>query len=128
VSVLFYSAVKELYSFAVNTTAMKYTAGYISRTVLVAGWMLFTTGRLQAAPPEPGTGEYLYIQNCSRCHGADGTKGFLGARNLQKSRLEDPAIVQKIQRGKGLMPSFRKKLTPEEMSLLLLYVKQLRKN
>jgi mono/diheme cytochrome c family protein len=74
----------------------------------------------------PETGEELYKYNCIRCHGADGTKGFFGAKNLKKSLLTDSAIIKQIQNGKGFMPSFRKKLTPDEMMQIMSYVKNLR--
>jgi mono/diheme cytochrome c family protein len=77
---------------------------------------------------QAATGAQLYKQHCARCHGADGTKGFLGARNLQKSTLPDAAIQAQIQNGKGFMPSFRNKITGDQLGAVLLYVKSLRKN
>ena|SRR5579859_4442279 len=76
---------------------------------------------------KPGvTGQELFNHHCIHCHGADGTKGFFGAKNLRKSVLPDSAIVLQIQKGKGFMPSFRKKVTPDEISQLVSYVKTLR--
>ncbi|MFD0999665.1 c-type cytochrome [Ohtaekwangia kribbensis] len=71
-------------------------------------------------------GQLLYEQHCMRCHGKDGTKGFLGAKNLQLSALTDAAIIQQILKGKGFMPPFRKKLTANEISEVMLYIKSLR--
>lgn len=71
-------------------------------------------------------GEELYLKNCKRCHGTDGTKGWLGARNLKVSNLTTTAIIQQIREGKGWMPSFKKKFTPEELNRLADYVKTLR--
>ncbi|MFZ6011094.1 MAG: c-type cytochrome [Bacteroidota bacterium] len=82
-----------------------------------------TTGSLQAA-----NGEHLYKQNCMRCHGADGTKGLLGAKNLQKSVLADSAIAQRIKTGKGFMPAFKKKFSTQELTDIVGYIKNLRKN
>lgn len=71
-------------------------------------------------------GQKLYEHHCARCHGKDGTKGMFDANNLQRSILPDAAIVQQIQKGKGFMPPFRKKLTEDEISEVMLYIKTLR--
>jgi cytochrome c6 len=84
---------------------------------------MFITAFVQAPP----SGEKLYLANCKQCHGVDGTRGFFGAKNLKKSRLEDTSIIQQINTGKGFMPSFRNKLTPDEIVEIVSYVKQLRK-
>lgn len=75
---------------------------------------------------DTGTGKALFGHNCSRCHGNDGTKGFFGAKNLQISRLSDSAITVQILNGKKFMPSFRKRLSPDEIQSLTQYVKTLR--
>lgn len=71
-------------------------------------------------------GQKLYEQHCMRCHGKDGTKGSFGAKDLRQSILPDAAIVKQIEKGKGFMPPFRKKLTANEMSEVMLYIKSLR--
>ena len=90
-----------------------------------------TLGTHSAPPsttPPADTGKALFEHYCSRCHGADGTKGFLGAKNLKKSRLADSAIIKQIQNGKRIMPSFQKKIKPEEIQALAIYIKTLRTN
>lgn len=80
-----------------------------------------------AGGPGPvDTGKTLFGHNCSRCHGNDGTKGFFGAKNLQISRLSDSAITVQILNGKKFMPSFRKRLSQDEIQSLTQYVKTLR--
>jgi len=74
------------------------------------------------------TGEELYRKSCKRCHGADGTRGWLGAKNLQESHLTTAAIIRQIEEGKGWMPSFKKKFNAEELSILAEYVKSLRQH
>lgn len=71
-------------------------------------------------------GQEVFVRNCKRCHGADGTKGFLGAKDLRASRLADDSIRQTILNGRRVMPAFRKKLTPEDIAQVILYVKSLR--
>jgi cytochrome c6 len=77
---------------------------------------------------QPPGGETLFKKHCQRCHGADGTRGLFGAKNLTKSNLSDEAIGLQINNGNGVMPGFKKKLAAEEISQLVSYVKSLRKN
>lgn len=86
-----------------------------------------TTAFKKSITAHATSGESLYKRNCSRCHGADGTKEFLGAKNLKRSILSDEDILQKIQNGKGFMPSFSKKFSDDELNQILLYVKSLRR-
>jgi mono/diheme cytochrome c family protein len=76
--------------------------------------------------PSESSGQKLYEKHCMRCHGKDGTKGSFGAKNLRQSILPDVAIIQQIEKGKGFMPPFRKKLTVNEMAEIMLYIKSLR--
>lgn len=83
------------------------------------------------APSDPHhlqqlSGEELYKTHCVRCHGADGGKGFFGAKDLRKSQLADSLIVRQIENGKRFMPSFRKKIAPADINLIVAYVKTLR--
>jgi cytochrome c6 len=76
---------------------------------------------------QPLSGRAVYEKKCSRCHGPDGTKHFLGAKDLQKSEMDDIAIIQIIMEGKSVMPSYKKKLTEDEIKQVVEYVKGLRK-
>lgn len=100
--------------------------GFITATTLSAIFIMASGFKGATAPQSAG--EALYKQYCVRCHGTDGTKGFLGARNLQKSTLPDAAIIAHVQNGKGFMPSFRKKITGDQLDAVITYVKGLRKN
>ncbi len=73
------------------------------------------------------TAKQLYEKNCQRCHGADGAKGSMGAKNLQVSVLKAPEIVSLLQQGKKAMPAYGKKLSAEALNELTAYVKTLRK-
>lgn len=72
------------------------------------------------------SGHELFTIYCVRCHGEDGTKGKWGAKNLHQSQLQAADIVQRITTGKGVMPSFKKKMTPQEVERLAEYVVGLR--
>ena|SRR5215213_5013818 len=75
----------------------------------------------------------LYLNNCARCHGADGTSqtelgrlndtpDISGGRARKKSASK---ITQLITKGKGSMPAFGKKLTRAQISSLANYVRGL---
>ena len=76
--------------------------------------------------PHSDNGRSLFQENCVRCHGEDGTKGLLGARNLRKSRITDSAIIYRISNGKRFMPAFKKRLNSEDILQLAAYIKTLR--
>ena len=71
-------------------------------------------------------GKAIFEKQCARCHGKDGTKGAFGAKNLQKSALEDNAIMVLIQNGKKAMPTYKKKLKSDEIKSVTDYVKEFR--
>jgi len=72
-------------------------------------------------------GKKIYDTRCARCHGAEGTRHFLGAKDLQKSSLSDSAVVKIIFNGKKIMPSFKTTLSKEEIYAVTGYVKTLRR-
>ena len=72
-------------------------------------------------------GKTIYEKQCARCHGKQGTKGAFGAKNLQKSVMNDDAIGQLIISGKKAMPSFKTILNSNDIKLVTDYVKAFRK-
>ena len=74
----------------------------------------------------------LFKQHCRKCHGADGagetTFGqIVGAADFTDSewqkRVDDERLVNSITYGRGQMPPFGKKLTREQITFLLAYVR-----
>ncbi|WP_169083575.1 c-type cytochrome [Paenibacillus sp. PL91] len=60
----------------------------------------------------------VYKANCVSCHGT-GLQGRVGpATNLQKvgSRMSAADIAEQIEQGDGSMPSFKDRLTAEEIA------------
>lgn len=60
----------------------------------------------------------VYMANCVSCHGT-GLQGRVGpATNLQKigARMTASDITQQIEQGEGSMPSFKDRLTSEEIA------------
>ena len=86
--------------------------------------------------PAVASGRSVYASNCARCHGADGTGHttmgeMTQARDLTdaawQSDVTDERIFNSISNGKGKMPSFKKKLTTEQIESLVAYVRGLKK-
>jgi len=99
-------------------------------TALALPLLLSSTAGCARDRSTPG----LYKSNCARCHGARGE----GPRKPVKlyprlSLLASPmvrrgdraAVRQQIVEGDGPMPSFRRRLTPEEVERLVDFTLQL---
>ena len=78
----------------------------------------------------------LYAKTCASCHGRDGrAKTFKGklkhARDLTDSewqgRVGDERIFNSIMNGKGKMPAYGKKLSEQEIDVLVGYARGLKK-
>lgn len=68
------------------------------------------------------TGKEIFEKNCVKCHGKDGTKRLLGAKNLQKSVLTNTENYEIIANGKGKMPSWKEKLSTEQINQVIEYL------
>lgn len=86
-----------------------------------------------AGSPEMNSPRTLYVQNCSKCHGADGKGDTPKGRELDADDLTSrkvkgkstPSISRTIKNGKGDMPGFGKKLTASEIASIAAYVRSL---
>lgn len=92
--------------------------------ILVALLLSESTG-VMARQPDP-VGRKIYESKCTRCHGREGTRGLFGAKNLQTSKLDDKTLYETVREGRRIMPSWKEKLTPEEIHQVIRYVKTLR--
>src|SRR5262245_10474392 len=107
--------------------------GMADRKVL--GWMVLAallTFQLAAAQEAAGDGAKLYGQKCAMCHGQDGVAKAMakGSANFndpawQKATSVDD-IVKVTTEGKGKMPKFEGKMTPDDLKLVATYVKQMK--
>jgi mono/diheme cytochrome c family protein len=76
-------------------------------------------------------GEELFQAGCAHCHGADlsGEADLareapaLGAGSNADLELTDEQIADVIRVGPGAMPSFRRRLTDEQIDSLVLYLR-----
>lgn len=114
-----------------------------SVVVLLVGTSLIgvsqaVAGRLQRSPVSPAKAKEakrLFKQKCAKCHGQDGAGNnygqIIGATNLTdpewQQRVDDQRIINSIKHGRGQMPASGEKLTDEQITALMLYVRTLKK-
>lgn len=60
----------------------------------------------------------LWRQNCSICHGKDGTLGLNGAKDLRLSELTLEERINIISNGKGTMTAFKNRFSETEIAAL----------
>jgi len=87
--------------------------------------------------PEPAVdAKALFDSKCSKCHGKDGRAKSLHAKHEHardlttaewQNDVTDERIFNSISNGKGKMPSFKKKLTDEQIDSLVSYVRRFRR-
>ena len=98
-------------------------ARFLCLLLLVAALVV---GCREFEPAEGATpAERVYNQNCIVCHGKTGA-GADGP-NLLQGDLTRAYIELKVRAGGGLMPSFDKKLTPEQIQQAIDWVAELRR-
>ncbi|HXM99628.1 MAG TPA: cytochrome c [Candidatus Dormibacteraeota bacterium] len=76
-----------------------------------------------------------YAKNCVLCHAADGSGSSpsgkaLGAKDLASDEVQkksDEELIEVVTKGKGKMPAFGKKISPEEIKGLVAYIRALPK-
>lgn len=80
-------------------------------------------------------GETLFKTKCAACHGPDG-KGEvpigkkLGARDLSSTEVQgqsDAQLTEVVTKGKNKMPAYDGKLTKEQITQLVAYIRELGK-
>jgi cytochrome c6 len=79
------------------------------------------------ATPATIAGSVVFDKNCKICHGADGSLGLNGAKDLSLSKLTAAERVNLVEHGKNIMPPFGKTLTPQEIEAVVAYTFQLQK-
>lgn len=101
-------------------------------------WQIVTmAGLLSAALVAPAQaaveGYTLYQDKCAKCHGesgkADNWRGYLYfSRNFRnkdwQERMTDAKILEEINQGPRIMPSFEKTLSDDEKAALIRVIRQ----
>ena len=79
----------------------------------------------------------LYQETCAKCHGesghADNFRGYLYfARNFNskewQQKMSDADILQRINQGPRIMPSYEKSLSDEQKSALIRVIREFGRN
>jgi mono/diheme cytochrome c family protein len=90
--------------------------------VLIAASVAACVGR----PPQDATGEEIYLQLCSNCHG-DELQGAAGpALGPGSGTVEQPDEFLRVTilQGRGRMPSFSSSLSVEQVEDLIGYIRE----
>ncbi len=104
-------------------------------TLVTAASAFFSPARSHATAPAADAGESVFNARCVKCHGADGGgRTTLGKdmkapdlRSGEVQKLSDAELSEVIARGKGEMPAFGKKLSPEQIRQVILHIRELAK-
>ena len=82
-----------------------------------------------ASKGKPVSPRSLFVQNCARCHGANGKAQTALGKTLEaddiSGGLSTAKIIRTVKSGRGDMPSFRKKLTAAQIKSIAAYVHSL---
>ncbi len=101
---------------------------------VIMGSMSF--GKVKAQSPAI---EKLYQSKCSTCHGAkgEGSAKFAKMMKVEESKLmlnsvatvktADDMLLKALLQGRGRMPAFQGKITPDEAKQLIQYIKKFKK-
>lgn len=97
--------------------------------ILICGAAL-TVGGAAAAENDAAK---IYTKNCVLCHAADGSGSSPSGKALKAKDLasgeaqkkSDEDLIEVVSKGKGKMPAFGKKISPEEIKGLVAYIRAL---
>ncbi|HEV7902299.1 MAG TPA: cytochrome c [Pyrinomonadaceae bacterium] len=93
-----------------------------------------TQKKLSRKQQQLASAKNLFMENCARCHGADGRGAtpmgkLFAASNLaddawwKRERISEKRLTASIRDGRKQMPAFGKKLSKEEIAALVALVK-----
>lgn len=112
-----------------NTLKLK----LIITAIFIAGaaslLIAMTTGAAPRYADDASSPRTLYVQNCARCHGANGKAETALGRKYDADDITGGVSVNKVVRivtnGKGHMPSFKKRLSAAQIAQIASYVNSL---
>lgn len=100
--------------------------------VVAAAATIFASCSSSSAPAAPSDdpvlveGQQVFAQNCASCHGTSGGGGFgaklAGVVSTKYPDIDDQIAV--IANGKGNMPVFGKRLSPEQITAVARYTRE----
>lgn len=89
--------------------------------------VLFLAACSLGRPAADATGEEIYAQLCSRCHGADLEGGVSGpplGPGSNSAEESDEFLEFTILNGRGRMPSFSSTLDDPQLDRLVAYIRE----
>ncbi|MBI3501762.1 MAG: cytochrome c [Bacteroidetes bacterium] len=72
------------------------------------------------------SGQTLYENYCTNCHGSDGKLCALGAKDLSMSTLNKEEKIEIITNGKNTMASFKNVMNEKEIGEVVDYIRTLK--
>lgn len=93
----------------------------------VAVLVLLVAAGCTGRPPSDATGEEIYLQLCSNCHGEDLSGGSIGPAlgpGSTSAGQSDMFLEVAIMEGRGRMPSFRTSLDDDQLALLVGHIRE----
>lgn len=94
--------------------------------VLVFVVMLFTNEPEVVTVAADADGAAIYAASCASCHGAEGEGGYglpLGAGAVEASLPDINGEIEVITAGRGLMPAWEGRLTPDQIQAVAEYAR-----
>ena len=95
-----------------------------------------TEGRVNVPSPMPGDAKATFDAQCAKCHGKDGRAKSLHGKHVHardmtnaswQNEVSDERLFNSINKGKGKMPAYGKKLSEDQIDALVRYVRQLKR-
>ncbi|MBZ5500633.1 MAG: cytochrome c [Acidobacteriia bacterium] len=106
------------------------------RTKMMLGLLVMVTFAGIASAQDAAAGKALFASTCAVCHGADASANTTMGKTLKIPNFHTPEVQKQsdaeltaiITKGKGkVMPAFEGKLTREQMSQLVAYIREVGK-
>lgn len=106
----------------------------MNRTILAVVLVMAVAGLVTTKALAAG-GEDLFKSKCAMCHGADGSGNTMmgkkynikDLRSEEVQKMTDAQLEEIITKGKDKMPAYEGKLTKDQISDLVKYIRTLKK-
>jgi len=100
-------------------------------TVIACSFLALNTTLAQNPPAQTGlVTNSVYVKSCAKCHGKTAEGRHFGGPSLLSGKTAAAStedLRNMIANGKGHMPKFADKLTPEEIDTLVKQIQALKK-